>query len=134
MLKLTKTVRQHLDNDECVFQQYCRNFPAKKVTAKGESFWNTHAVKHLLQEDVKCGLAYDMKPAALSATRDEYQEFTLKTFRENVYQEKERQRTHPYWRLKRNLEAQKQVDEERKRMKQEWMETQFSFHFSQMNI
>lgn len=134
MDKLTKKRRQKLDEDELVFQQYCRDFPAKELTSKGEPFWYNHPAKSLLAEDVKSGLASDMKPADLWLTRDEYQEFTLKTFRAHIYQEKEKQRARPYWRKRRDEQAKIELDKEREKMKQEWMDDRFRLDFSELHM
>ena len=90
------------------------------MTDRDEPFWYNHPAKALLKEDVESGLAYDLKPVALRETREEYQQFKLKTFRKHIYQEKGRQRAAPYWRLKRNIAARQMIEKEREEMKRQW--------------
>jgi hypothetical protein len=117
-------MRGVLATEEAAFQKYCERFPPEKVTDRGEPFWYKHPAKDLLEEDVKSGLAFQLKPELLRAHRKEYQAFTLRTFRKHVQQEKEKQRADPYWRYKRNIKAMMQLVKERGLMKQSWMETQ----------
>lgn len=116
-------MRGVLSTEEAAFQKYCLKFPAKKITDRGEPFWYKHPAKDLLAEDVKSGLAYELKPELLWAHRDEYQAFTLHTFRKHIHQEKEKQRADPYWRHKRNIKAMIQLAKERSIGKQAWLET-----------
>lgn len=119
---LDKT-RIDLDKTEDDFKKYCARFTAKNVTCQGEPFWNTHPAKHLLADDVKSGLAYELKPELLRHTRREYMEFTLHTFRKHIHQEKEKQRADPYWRHKRNIKAMMELAKQRGLNKEAWMET-----------
>ena len=114
--------RAELDEEESNFARYCERFPAKKVTSRGEPFWNKHPAKDYLAADVESGLAYELKPTALRDTRKEYQEFTLHTFRKHVHQEKEKQRSKPYWRHKRNIQATIELARERMGQKYNWIQ------------
>lgn len=114
--------RTNLDEEEKAFGMYCAKFPEKKVTFRGEPFWNKSASKDLLAADVKSGLAYKMKPALLQASRKEYQEFCPLTFRKHIHQEKEKQRAAPYWRHKRNVDAMLEHAKERASNKDEWIQ------------
>lgn len=115
--------RIELDEREDDFKKYCERFPAKKVTCRGEPFWNNHLAKDLLADDVKSGRANELKPALLYETRKEYKEFTLNTFRKHIHQEKQKQRANPYWRHKRNIKGMYELMKERGINKQDWMET-----------
>ena len=68
-LLLLAKQRTNLDEEEKAFGMYCAKFPEKKVTFRGEPFWNKSASKDLLAADVKSGLAYKMKPALLQGSR-----------------------------------------------------------------
>ena len=116
-------MRVVLDGEEDVFKRYCDQFPAKEVTNRGEKFFHRHPAKYLLAEDVKSGLAYELKPELLHAHRSQYQEFPLRTFRKYIHQEKEKQRTEPYWRHKRNIQAMFQLVKQHGLNKQEWINT-----------
>lgn len=120
MATSTAIQRKRIEDEEKDFEQHCKNIPHNKVTDRGEPFWYIHPAKAFLIEDVESGLAYDIKPAALRETRDEYKEFKLKTFRKHVDQEKERQRAAPYWRYKRNIAARQQIEKEREEMRIQW--------------
>lgn len=120
MAKTTAKQRKDIKEDEEAFKQHCINIPHNEMTDRGEPFWYNHPAKSLLKEDVDSGLAYDIKPAALRETRDEYKQFKLKTFRKHVYQEQERQRAAPYWRHKRNIAARQMIEKEREEMRRQW--------------
>lgn len=120
MATSTAIQRKRIEDEEKDFEQHCKNIPHNKVTDRGEPFWYIHPAKAFLIEDVESGLAYDIKPAALRETRNEYKEFKLKTFRKHVDQEKERQRAAPYWRYKRNIAARQQIEKEREEMRLQW--------------
>lgn len=120
MIKSTTKQRKVIEQDEEDFKQHCTNKPHNEMTDRDEPFWYNHPAKALLKEDVESGLAYDLKPVALRETREEYQQFKLKTFRKHIYQEKERQRAAPYWRLKRNIAARQMIEKEREEMKRQW--------------
>ena len=109
MITLTNKVRGERAGEEKVFQAYIKKFPHKQQTDRGEPFWYNHPANDLLAADVKCGVACKLKPKQLYATRPEYRQFKLETFRKHIYQEQARQRAAPYWRLKRNIAAQKNL-------------------------
>lgn len=129
---MTDRMRVELDEEEARFAEYCRRFPAKKLTKCGEPFWNKHPAKDCLAEDVRSGLAYELKPADLRATRKEYQEFSAFTFRKHVHQEKEKQRSKPYWRHKRNIEATIKLAKERMSQKHNWADTRAKVELDQV--
>jgi hypothetical protein len=49
--------------------------------------WHKSEAKKLLKKDIDNGKHKQMKPEALHGTREEYQAFSLKTFRNHIYQE-----------------------------------------------
>ena len=120
MAKSTAKQRKDIKKEEEDFKQHCINIPHNEMTDRGEPFWYNHPAKSLLKEDVESGLAYDLKPAALRETREEYKQFKLKTFRKHIYQEQERQRAAPYWRHKRNIAARQMIEREREEMRRQW--------------
>ena len=128
MQKLTFKLRQDIEKEEEDFQLDCRNFPHKRQTERGEPFWYNHPAKILLRNDVESGLSNKIPPAALRDTREEYKQFTLHTFRKHVYQEQERQRAAPFWRLKRNIAAQTKLVKERDELKWQWTAEQMNNH------
>ena len=73
---------------------------------------------------MKSGRAFELTPAALRDTRKEYQDFLPKTFCKHVHQEKEKQRAAEYWRLKRNIVAQKQHQKEQEEHRNKWISQQ----------
>lgn len=112
-----------LDEEECQFEKYRERFPAKEITDRGEKFFHRHPANYLLAEDVKSGLAYELRPELLHKHRQEYQEFPLRTFRKRIHQEKEKQRADPYWRHKRNIAAMFKLMKEREVNKKEWIDS-----------
>lgn len=121
-IHITARMRVQLDAEEDRFRQYCERFPAKELTIRGEPFWHKHPAKDLLAEDVESGLAYELKPELLRATRKEYQDFSLYSFRKHIHQEKEKQRATPYWRHKLKIQAMIQLVKDREVHRQEWMD------------
>jgi len=49
--------------------------------------WHKSEAKTLLKKDIDDGKHKEMKPEVLHGTREEYQAFPLKTFRNHIYQE-----------------------------------------------
>ena len=121
---LTTKLRKQIADEEAAFLSDKRKYPASKRTDRGELFWYNHPAKDLLREDVKSGRAFELTPAALRDTRKEYQDFLPKTFCKHVHQEKEKQRASEYWRLKRNIVAQKQHQKEQEEHRNKWISQQ----------
>ena len=67
-----------------IYLEDMQNHPQKLVTCRGTPFWNTHAAKLLLIEDVKAGIDQSMKPKKLWESRIEYQAFPYDHFRKRV--------------------------------------------------
>jgi hypothetical protein len=112
--------RQLVLLEEAAFKQDIKNFPRNATTNRGYPFWDTHAAMGMLEKDVENGIAYELKPKQLRASKEEYQDFPLLVFGRHVHQEKRKQREEPYWVFKRNATAQKTHDEEVTAMKREW--------------
>ena len=62
--------------------------------------------------DEEDGTARSMLPRNLWKSRKEYQDFTLKTFRKHIYQERLKQLAAPYWQHKRNEAGEKKRRED----------------------
>jgi len=134
MEKSTAKQRAAIEQEEKDFEKQCNDIPHNEVTDRGEPFWYIHPAKSLLMEDVESGLAYEIKPVALRDTKEEYQQFKLKTFRKHVDQEKERQRAAPYWRHKRNIAARQKIEEERSEMRRQWTVDQMGEIFGSIKV
>eukprot|EP00804_Cyclotella_cryptica_P011752 CCRYP_011347-RA/>CCRYP_011347-RA protein AED:0.20 eAED:-0.08 QI:0/0/0/1/0/0/2/0/278 len=78
-----------------------------------------HPASKLLEEDVKSGLAFDLKPASLRQMREEYKTFPAKVFRKHVEQEKRAQREYGYWVYQRNKEGREKRIKEKEELKKE---------------
>ena len=65
--------------------------------------WHKSEAKNLLKKDINDGRHKEMKPEVLHGTREEYQAFPLKTFRNHIYQEVDSQakRAHRYAKKKK---------------------------------
>jgi hypothetical protein len=85
-----------------IYLEDMKNHKKKLVTCRGTPFWNTHAAKILLIEDVKAGIDRSMKPKKLWESRVEYQAFPYDHFRKRVYEIRSKQLAAPYWQVKRN--------------------------------
>ena len=57
--------------------------------------------------------------------KEEYQDFTLTTFRKHIYQERTKQLSAPCWQHKRNEAGAKKHREETMKMKADWSQDQF---------
>ena len=121
MVELTDVKRAEIASDLESFENDCHNFPENERTDRGEPFWYRSPARQLLAEDVKSGLAHNLKPAALREKNEEYKEFPLLTFRKHIYQEQEKQRAAPFWRTKRNIAAQYQIEKVQEEMRCEEM-------------
>ena len=98
--------------DNKIINAELQKFPRPDKTLRGEPFWDTHPSKLLLRQDVKLGKHLEMKPKTLHQTRLEYQAFSLKTFRQHVYQEKRHQKELPMRVNRRNKKAQYKYEKE----------------------
>ena len=88
--------------------------PPSEFDSYGRPFWHLSAAKGLLENDVRSKLHEAMAPAALQKTRDEYDAFPLKTFREHIYQEVRRQKFIHWCEWKREQEKEKNDKKRRK--------------------
>ena len=123
MVVYTRNIRVKIAKEESDFSSDVKNFPANEKTDRGEPFWYNHLAKASMEDDVRNGLADEMQPKDLYTTRAEYKEFTPKTFRKHVHQEKERQRASAYWRMKRNIAAQREHDREQEERRNRWIDS-----------
>ncbi|KAL7525979.1 hypothetical protein ACHAXR_001251, partial [Thalassiosira sp. AJA248-18] len=106
-------------NEQEIWQEELA-FPRENTTDRGYPFWDTHAARGLLQEDVGDGRADEMTPKELQKTRTEYMIFPLHVFRSHIYQEKRRKREEPGWVHKRNKKGQKMHENEVNALKDDW--------------
>jgi hypothetical protein len=106
--------------EEADFQHDVELFPRKAKTSRGQPFWDTHPAAKLLHDDIKSGRVASMKPAEIKASRLEYEPFDDKDFTKKVDQERSKQRTAPYWRMKKKKEQRKKLEEEMDQMKESW--------------
>lgn len=121
--KMRKAATEKLDiirEEEKAFKLHCAAFPRNAVNERGELYWDSHTAKKHLEEDVRSGKANKMAPAVLRSTRQEYMEFTKRTFQKHVNQEKSKQRSKPYWVVQRNKRAQQIIDKVAEEEKDEW--------------
>ena len=64
-----------------------RNHPTPELNHRGEPQWNGSPAQKLLKDAIAKGEHKGVKPADLRATREEYQVYSLQTFRDHIYQE-----------------------------------------------
>ena len=64
-----------------------RNHPTPELNSRGEPQWNGSPAQRLLKELVKNNGHVNVKPAELWESREEYQVYSLTTFRDHIYQE-----------------------------------------------
>ena len=95
-------------------------FPRKAKTSRGQPFWDMHPAAKLLHDDIKSGRVASMKPAEIKASQPEYELFDDKDFTKKVDQERSKQRTAPYWQMKKKKEQRKKLEEEMDQMKESW--------------
>lgn len=132
MIELTKSKSGRIARENALFHQDRFNFPRKATTIHGMPFWDTHAAKKLLAEDVCNGVASVLSPADLRQSRREYQQFKPDTFRKHIYQEQDKQRSAVYWQIKRNKIAQKEHNDEMEREKHDWLQAKVDSDFEEM--
>lgn len=59
--------------------------------------WNGSDAQQFLRADMELGLHTIMPPKDLQSTRPEYKKFTLKVFRDHIYQEERRGQSIAFW-------------------------------------
>ena len=97
-------------------------FPQERKTSRVISFWDTPPASKLLKNDEEEGIAKDLKPAQLWASREEYKDFPCDVFRKHIYQERNKQLAGEYWVYKQNKQKDLENAEEVKVMKYQWHE------------
>lgn len=109
-----------VDDDEREIWSELIAFPRGEMTVRGYPFWHIHAARDLLEKDVRCGNADEIKPKELWEARVEYQAFPELVFCHHVHQEKRQQREEPGWVDKRNKKARKMHEDEVMSNKESW--------------
>lgn len=89
-------------------------------TSRQEFHWNDHHASNLLQNDVKAGVVDTMSKEKLWKSRQEYGDFSRRTFTKHVYQEESKQRGGTYWQAKRNRKGRKTHDRDVSRLRREF--------------
>ena len=107
-----------------IYLEDMQNHQKKLVTCRGTPFWNTHAAKTLLTEDVKAGIDRRMKPKILWESRVEYQAFPYDHFRKRVYEIRSKQLAAPYWQVTRNKNGRELHRLETNEMRKVWAVSQ----------
>ena len=102
MKKMIKKKETLASMEKNIYLEDMQNHPQNLVTCQGILFWNNHAAKTLLIEDVKAGIDRNIKPKKLWESRVEYQAFPYDHFRKRVYEIRSKQLAAPYWQVKRN--------------------------------
>lgn len=120
MINLTNRRKEQILAEEESFRRDMLKIPSSEKTSRNEPFWHTHAASELLKRDEEDGTARSMPPRKLWKSRKEYQDFTLKTFRKHIYQERLKQLAAPYWQHKRNEAGEKKRREDTEQMKVDW--------------
>ena len=97
---LKKVIKKHVGRAQvdhaCLerdLEVHCR----PDLTSAGFPFWDTSKARVSLKRDIDEGLHESMRPLELWQSRNEYQEFSLKKFRDHVTQEKRRRKQNAYW-------------------------------------
>jgi hypothetical protein len=107
--------RQRLE--EAAVERDRRLRPVQKYNAKGVLRYDLSATRLLLREDVKNGRHNLMTAAALKSSRPEYDEYSMRGFREHVTQEVKYQKFGNYLSNKR-----KKDEQEKRAVKDKWKE------------
>jgi hypothetical protein len=125
MIKLTTTHSKQIKIDVEKWQLQRSVTRKTNATSRGKMFWSSHAAKHQLVADMKCGKASEMRPKDLYKSHNAYQDFSLEDFRKHIYQEKYKQLAGPYWQKKRNKLALKEHLKNVERMYSEFLHTNY---------
>lgn len=92
----------------------------------GVPFWDTHTSRYHLKRDLLRAMSSNppthLNPKELWKSRECYQEFDLKTFRDHIAQQKRYFNTPPGWQTNRNKAANKKFEKEIAEMRNAWNE------------
>jgi hypothetical protein len=69
--------------------------------------WHSSPARMYLLQDLANGVFQGMKPSQIQQTRQEYQEFPSRVFRDNYYKEVHKPVTKAYWQFQKELSEQK---------------------------
>jgi len=85
--KLVDEGKKRADKDLEAFNIARQNHPAPEQNHCGEPQWNGSEAQRLLKKDIDNNLHQTYWPGHLHASKPAYQEFSLDTFRDHIYQE-----------------------------------------------
>ncbi len=86
---LKKVIKKHhnrAQEDHAALNLYLLLHPRRDVTAGGFPFWDTSEARVSLKRDIDSGIHDRMSTTELWQSRDEYQAFSLKKFRDHLTQ------------------------------------------------
>ena len=100
-----KVARRNKDHEAYLIAK--RNHPTPELNSRGEPQWNGSDAQKLLKELVASGGHTGVKPQQLWEQRQEYQVYSLQTFRDHIYQEERLLKFNNYlgYTKKRKIEA-----------------------------
>lgn len=105
-----RRLRKAIARDHERMVQDCMDYGHDKAIIdaqpSGKLLWHRSAAAFLLKQDIENGKHKEMTPKQLRASRDEYQEFDLRVFRQHIYQENDHNEK-KNWRLEKKKRRQK---------------------------
>ena len=98
---------ERCEKDRHAYEVAKQNHPTPEFNCRGEPQWNGSAAQALLKEMVEKGEHKGIEPKTIWSSREEYQAYSLQTFRDHIYQEERLQKFRNYLCLlkKRKLES-----------------------------
>jgi hypothetical protein len=122
MVEITNNKKAIRDEEEAAYARHMIAFPRNSVTDRGKPYFDTSSAKTFLEEDVRNNVTNEMTPAVLRETREEYKEFSPKSFGKFVQQIKKKQRCKSFWQQTRKKIALREREKEIESMAEEWVD------------
>lgn len=92
MRKRIHEAKQQAASDSDALDRDMQRHPRAAVDSRGVPRWESSLAEASLKADIANGRQTSMKPKELRASKNEYMNFPLTTFREHVYQEVKRRK------------------------------------------
>ena len=99
-----RTRKEQSTVEEQAFRRDRNLHPQANTNSRGELVFDLSPAKELLRADIKAGIHDRMTPEEFQGSREEYQSFSKRKFKERIYQEIRRNKFISYLEMKRAKE------------------------------
>lgn len=110
LIKSVKKDEKRVSRDEAALKNDIELLGRPSRTSAGKPIWAGSTAEELLKSDVERLLHLHMKPEQLWLSRNEYQRFELRSFRDRIYEIRSKKLGKSYWLNKQEKEKKKKQE------------------------